>query len=58
MSLLKRIFRNKFFYLAVVLEIFSMFYQHMDTHYIFFRSLQRFLQPSFWRRTGGARRIC
>ena len=28
MSLLKRIFRNKFFYLAVVLEIFSMFYPH------------------------------
>lgn len=47
MSLLKRIFRNKFFYLAVVLEIFSMFYPHMDTHYFWQTPLYYFSSADF-----------
>ena len=47
MSLLKRIFRNKFFYLAVGLEILSMFYPHMDTHYFWQTPLYYFSSADF-----------
>lgn len=47
MSQLKRIFRNRFFYLAVVLEIFSMLYPHMDTHYFWQTPLYYFSSADF-----------